>query len=332
MKRLEVSVIIPVYNSAVSLGRAIDSVLGQSHQPLEIIVINDGSTDNSAEVTAGYGDKIIYIEQDNQGQAAARNAGLRISHGKYIAMLDADDYWLPGFLDKCVNFLEKNPKAIAVSTGQIIKRWGHKEIIKPAIIAGPDKPQEPFIIDDFFRFWAEHNHITTGSNVIRRDIIEKAGYQLPDLRTSQDLEYWGYLATFGKWGMVPEALFVSDGTAAAAHAGWRNRYKTRRAKCPNLEQWQRRIAPRLREEDRPSFDIVRARVAKNFAHSMILGSNHSGALSITLKYGKNFPSDLISKVMVVGANLGIVGWRGCCYLLCFREYLKGILVAITPRN
>jgi len=119
-----VSVIVPVYNCAGSLPRCIESALSQDPAPSEVIVVNDGSTDNVREVAAGYGNRIVYLEQANQGQGAARNAGLRVASGRYVAFLDSDDYWLPGFIRACVSFLEAHPEAIAVSTGQRIKTWG----------------------------------------------------------------------------------------------------------------------------------------------------------------------------------------------------------------
>lgn len=80
-----VSVIIPTYNSAVSLVRSIDSALGQTLKPKEVIVINDGSTDNTAEIVGNYKDKILYLEQANQDSSAARNRRLHIVTGKYAA-------------------------------------------------------------------------------------------------------------------------------------------------------------------------------------------------------------------------------------------------------
>ena len=334
MTDCNVSVIIPTYNSAVTLARSIDSALVQTLKPKEIIIINDGSTNNTAEVVGNYKDKILYLEQTNQGQGAARNAGLRVAVGKYVAFLDADDYWLPDFLRSCVEFLETHLEAIAVSAGQIIKLWGHKDLIRPPILARPDsqKPKEAFVLEDFFGFWAEQNHITTGSNLIRRDVIEKAGYQLADLRISQDLEYWGYLATFGKWGFIPVPLFVSDGTAVAAAQNWMSKYYTRRKLCPTVEQWERRIMLRLPEKDLPAFNIVRGRVAASFAHSKILAGNDLLARKIVQEYGELFPSGIITNIVRIGNKLGRVGWKIACESLRLREYTKASFMGLTNRN
>ena len=86
-----VSIIIPCYNHGAYLSDAIDSVLGQTYPNLEIIVVDDGSTDETKRVAARYGDKIVYVWQHNQGLCAARNRGIDESHGTYVGLLDADD-------------------------------------------------------------------------------------------------------------------------------------------------------------------------------------------------------------------------------------------------
>ena len=88
-----ISVIIPTYNYARFLAEAIDSALGQSYAPLEIIVVDDGSTDATSEVLAAYGDRIRVLRQKNQGVAMARNAGIAAARGDYLAFLDSDDAW-----------------------------------------------------------------------------------------------------------------------------------------------------------------------------------------------------------------------------------------------
>ncbi len=109
-----VSVVIPVYNTERYLGEAIDSVLKQGHKPLEVVVVNDGSTDNTMDVISRYGSRIRCISQDNQGTAAARNSGVRAARGEYLAFLDADDIWLDGKLECQVAVLRADPDIEAV--------------------------------------------------------------------------------------------------------------------------------------------------------------------------------------------------------------------------
>jgi glycosyltransferase involved in cell wall biosynthesis len=115
--RAGVSVVIPCYNYGRYLSQAIDSVLNQTFQPLEIIVVDDGSTDNTAAVAAAYGSRIKYLTQANKGVSAARNLGLRQATGKFVHFLDADDYVLPGIYEKMVAAFNARPDAVAVYAG-----------------------------------------------------------------------------------------------------------------------------------------------------------------------------------------------------------------------
>ena len=88
-----ISCIIPVFNGERYLGEALDSILAQTYRPIEIIVVDDGSTDGTPELVAPYGDRIRYIRQKNAGAPTARNLGLRVAQGEFIAFLDSDDLW-----------------------------------------------------------------------------------------------------------------------------------------------------------------------------------------------------------------------------------------------
>lgn len=100
MEHALISCIIPVYNGERYLREAIDSILAQTYRPLEIIVVDDGSTDGTAGAAAGYGDRLNYARQNNAGPAAARNRGLDLAQGEFIAFLDADDLWHPEKLQR----------------------------------------------------------------------------------------------------------------------------------------------------------------------------------------------------------------------------------------
>jgi hypothetical protein len=191
---------------------------------------------------------------------------------------------------------------------------------------------EPCILEDFFGFWADQNHITTGSNVIRREIIEIAGYQRADLRISEDLEYWGYLATFGKWGFIPKALWVGDPIPSAAAQGWQVRHKKRYQFCPTVEQWEKRIIPRLKTEDWPGFRKVRGRVASSYAQAKIIAGDDEGAIKIVSKYGEDMPVNYYTQSMKIGVRSGWLGWRVVCSLIRFREQIKSFLINFGRRD
>jgi glycosyltransferase involved in cell wall biosynthesis len=103
-----ISCIVPVYNGERYLSDALDSILNQSYRPLEIIVVDDGSTDGTARLIAGYGERVRYLYQPNAGPAAARNFGLTAARGEFVAFLDADDLWHPRKLERQMErFLER---------------------------------------------------------------------------------------------------------------------------------------------------------------------------------------------------------------------------------
>src|SRR5215204_1328714 len=108
-----VSVVIPCYNQAHFLGEAIESVLAQSYPNFEIIVVDDGSPDNTSEVAASY-PRVRLVRQENQGLSAARNSGLARSEGEYVVFLDADDRLLPGALQAGLECFEAHPKCAFV--------------------------------------------------------------------------------------------------------------------------------------------------------------------------------------------------------------------------
>ena len=109
-----VTVIIPVYNASLYLPQALDSVFAQTHARMEVIVIDDGSTDNTAKLMAGYADRTVYIKQKRSGPSKARNRGITEAKGLYTAFLDADDTWFPHKLEKQLKALQRDSGAALV--------------------------------------------------------------------------------------------------------------------------------------------------------------------------------------------------------------------------
>ena len=111
-----VSIVLPTYNRADVIGRAIASVRAQTLADWELLIVDDGSTDGTPDVVAGLDDRIHLLRQDNAGTYVARNNGLARARGRYITFLDSDDEWLPHFLELTVGFLRAYPDAHFVTT------------------------------------------------------------------------------------------------------------------------------------------------------------------------------------------------------------------------
>jgi len=324
MTEVLISIIIPAFNAESSLQVAINSCLEQTVQSVEIIVINDGSQDSTEEVARKYGKKILLIKKENAGQGAARNVGLAKAKGTYIAFLDADDYWHQQFLETTAGFLESNTEAVAVSCGTITRFNNDQERIGPQCLNNGSGPAEAIVLNDFYRFWAEQDHVRTGSVLIRHKIIKEAGPQRDDLRVSQDLEYWGYIATYGKWGFIPRPLWIGNSRSHARGVSWLKKYHKRRLMCPTVESWQKRILPRLSAEQLPHFYKVRGRVASGYAQNKIISGKRREALHIVKKYGDDMPKNRLTKILGTGARCGPMGWLSACLIIKMHEYFKAV--------
>jgi glycosyltransferase involved in cell wall biosynthesis len=121
-----ISVIIPTFNRAIWVREAVDSVLAQTFQDFELIVVDDGSTDKTRAGLGPYGDRLSTITQARQGVSAARNRGLEMAAGEWLAFLDSDDLWLPQKLETQVDFLNRNPQAEICQTEEIWIRHGRR--------------------------------------------------------------------------------------------------------------------------------------------------------------------------------------------------------------
>ncbi len=126
VKRPAVSVIIPTYNRAWCLAEAVDSVLAQAYQDFELIVVDDGSTDETPQLLAAYGGRLRVLRCENRGVSAARNAGIAAAQAELIAFLDSDDLWLPGKLSHQVAFFHLDPEALICQTEELWVRNGRR--------------------------------------------------------------------------------------------------------------------------------------------------------------------------------------------------------------
>ena len=305
-----------------SVGVAIDCALAQTRAPLEVIVVDDGSTDETARIIAAYGDKVVHLTQANAGQGAARNTGLAVAKGEFVALLDADDYWKPEFIERMEDFLDAHPQAVAASCAFLVERakgdyYGpsHYQQIKA-------EHPDGLILDNFFDFWADHDHVRTGTVLFRRKVVDEIGVQNPELRISQDLEYWAMIATVGPWGLVPEVLWVGTSDRIARKYGWRKRYAARRKRAPTIPAWERRVVPRLSAEHQRGFARVRGRVAAGLMSAHALGGSRSSAQDLLRNYGDDMPRGVSMRILSVADRFGAPGWALAMFALRLIDRLK----------
>lgn len=196
---MTVSVIVPVYNQAPFLDRCLRSVLAQTRTPDEILVVDDGSTDGSRAIMAGYGDRVVLLEQRNQGPAVARNLAFHRSTGSVIAFLDADDWWEPEKLERQLDFLARHPKAGVVHTAtRFINEAGER-------ITRPNAHLKPRIQGRCLAALLEGNPVTMSSVVVRRELLGDRPFDTT-LRRATDWDLWLELAMTTEFGYLEEEL------------------------------------------------------------------------------------------------------------------------------
>ena len=206
--RTTISAIIPSYNYAHFLREAIDSALGQTYPPLEVIVVDDGSTDATPEVLASYGDRIRVIRQQNGGVAMARNAGIAAARGEIVAFLDADDAWHPRKLELQIARFDADPSLGLVHCG--VEMFGNTiEVFREG--------KEGDIAADLLRL-EPHTIAMTGSNiVVPKRIAEELGGFDASVTPSEDWDFCYRVARRYRVGFVSEVLVRYRIHASAAH-------------------------------------------------------------------------------------------------------------------
>lgn len=203
-----VSVIIPCYNYAHLVGRAIRSVLEQTYTDFEIIVVDDGSTDNIPEVVAGFAGRVRYIRQPNQGPNGARNQGIRAASGEFIALLDPDDEWLPRKLERQMTIMDSQP-----TVGLVYANVYLVEGLSGSIIG--TYPSRLFRKGHVLQYLYLHQFVPSPTPLIRRLVFDRVGYFDPNAIGSDDWDMWLRIAAQFEFAYVAEPL-----AKYAVHASW----------------------------------------------------------------------------------------------------------------
>jgi len=197
-----VSVVIPTYNRAEWIGGAVESVLSQEFQNYELIVVDDGSTDETPKVLERYSDRIRMIRQANCGVSAARNTGVASSNGDFIAFLDSDDLWLPGKLSRQVVFFQQNSDARICQTNEI---W-----IRNGVRVNPGKrhrKRSGQIFAPSLRLCL----VSPSAVMLRKKLFDDIGGFDEDLPACEDYDLWLRIGSRYPIYLIDEPLIVKRG-------------------------------------------------------------------------------------------------------------------------
>jgi len=197
-----VSVIIPTHNRQAFIGEAVRSALEQTYKPMEVIVVDDGSTDNTREVISHFDHAITYIYQERTERSKARNAGFKHSRGEYIAFLDSDDVWERHKVERQVAILDAEPDVGVVYTGMsYLDTYGRT-------IKGPiSEKRSEAVGQSLYEILMTENIVGSPSTVmVRRGCLAKAGLFDETMRSCEDLDLWRRLAEHYRFYRISEPL------------------------------------------------------------------------------------------------------------------------------
>lgn len=211
----KISVVIPLYNKEANIRQTIQSVLDQTFQEFEIVVVNDGSTDNSRSIVASIPDERIRLfDQANGGVSKARNTGINEAQADWIALLDADDIWLPSYLDEMISAIALYPKSAMIGSGYYVLSSGVRKKRSNSLnnfFSG--------YIDNYFNIAINDSLFWTSATIInKKKTIEVGGF---DERQSkgEDLDLWIRLNLAGRSAFLnkPLAVYNQDGQNRLMH-------------------------------------------------------------------------------------------------------------------
>ncbi len=245
-----ISVVIPAYNYAHFLPKAIDSVLEQTYRNYEIVVVDDGSTDNTAAVVAAYGNRVRYIYKKNAGLPAARNTGIKAARFEFVGFLDADDEWLPNRLQDAMDRFATLPEeyAIMACRSVLINAEGSGVHRKSLL---PEGVFEVGCGDILLK-----TRFSPSSVIARRSAFESCGYFDESLRSSEDREMWIRITSRFKALLNGERLI-----RARRHSS-------------NMSSHADRMTQNTRRVLRRSFAIGHVSKAKIFFWMQVFSFNH----------------------------------------------------------
>ena len=232
MERVKYSVVIPLYNKAEYIERTLKSVLTQSFQNFEVIVVDDGSTDDSLRAARqSASGKVRIIAQKNQGTAVARNTGIEHAAGEYIAFLDADDEWKRNYLETIDTLTERYPQSDIFVTAYRVVMGNGKYNYSSRLT-----PDEGCLESYWMTFQYPYDFVWTSATVIRKSAILRAGGFKPGERIGQDLDLWARVARINPRVAYSSAVCVDYHRNAGQNARSREKIACAEAFLQDLEE------------------------------------------------------------------------------------------------
>ena len=203
-----ISIIIPLYNKEASIATALRGVLAQTYQDFEVVVVDDGSTDGGAAVVETFTDpRIRLIRQENGGVSAARNRGIAAARGEHVAFLDADDEWMPEFLEEIAALIAEYPECKARATNYIFNSNG---VTSPTILRKMPFTEGRGVLTNCFEVAScSHPPMWTSAVCIDRDLLQEIGGFPVGIKSGEDLLTWARIAVRTQWAysMKPMAQY-----------------------------------------------------------------------------------------------------------------------------
>ena len=209
-----VSIVIPTFNRAGLIGETLQSVLSQTLQDIEVIVVDDGSTDDTSEVLARYNGRIRVLRQQNRGPSAAKNLGMAQASGTYIALQDSDDLWVPDKLEEQVSFLDTCARVDLVFGD--LRRFGSKGTVYESLFGRLPRfkrlartcvgPGLLVLDGDVYGYLLEETPIFGQTVVFRRSLLDRAGWFDESICLSEDWDLWLRMARVARLGYVDRVV------------------------------------------------------------------------------------------------------------------------------
>ena len=246
-----VSVVIPAYNAEAYVKETIESALAQTYGPLEIVVVNDGSTDRTADILKMFGDQITVITQKNQGLSAARNAGIKIAKGEYLAFLDADDIYFPERIEKQIAFMLIHPEFKISYCNMFHFYDGKPERLYRHQAAFPSGDVFENLLYEFFGQW--------NTMLVSKTVFDRVGLFDDSSRFSEDWDMNLRIARAGyRFGFLDEPLFKMRITGSGL-SNMDNQWKMKARDVEIFEKLAEKMTPEEREKYHMATHIQRLR-------------------------------------------------------------------------